>query len=95
MADASFLYSSSYLDVPVDFGGVVHRLTFTVLDVDCPLVLGMPFLRDCNPHVDWKLKVVSFPGVAPARASSCSNMFSALDSDVEKSPFDFNFTLGF
>ena len=54
LADSSFLYSKEYLHVAVDFGCVSHRLSFTVLDVDCPLVLGMPFLRDCNPQIDWK-----------------------------------------
>ena len=71
----------------MDFGGVVHRLSFTVLDVDCPLVLGMPFLRDCNPQINWKTRVVSFLGGAAAD-SSPSNLFSGLDPEVPLAPVD-------
>ena len=70
----------------MDFGGVVHRLSFTVLDVDCPLVLGMPFLRDCNPQINWKTRVVSFLGAAADY--SRSNLFSGLDPEVPLAPVD-------
>ncbi len=87
LADASFLYSREYLRVLVDFGSVSHRLIFTVLDVSCPLVLGMPFLRDCNPIIDWKARTVSFPAPAAA-AVEPANVFSGLDPEVPLAPVD-------
>ena len=87
MADASFLYSKEYLRVLVHFGSVSHRLTFTVLDVSCPLVLGMPFLRDCNPVVDWKARSVSF-AVAKVAAPEPANVFVSLDPEVPLAPVD-------
>ena len=65
----------------MDFGTTAHCLHFTVLDVDCPLVLGMPFLRDCNPIVDWKARSVSFGGfIAPVLP--VGNSFATLETDV-------------
>ncbi len=36
-------------------------LRFTVLDVECPSILGMPFLERMNPAIDWPKKLVTFP----------------------------------
>ena len=71
----------------VHFGIVSHRLLFTVLDVDCPLVLGMPFLQDCNPVVDWKARSVTF-AVEPSPVPAPANVFAALDPEVPLAPVD-------
>ena len=45
LADASVVTTDRFISVLVDFGGGVGSLLrFTVLDVDCPSILGMPFL---------------------------------------------------
>ena len=33
--------------------GTTSILKFTVLDCECPTILGMPFLRKTNPEIDW------------------------------------------
>ncbi len=46
----------------MDFGsGVSSLLRFTVLNVECPSILGMPFLERMNPSIDWSKKLVTFP----------------------------------
>ena len=60
LADSSHLYPQEYLHISVDFGPVAHSLAFTVLDVDCPLILGMPFLSAVNPRIDWIARSVIF-----------------------------------
>ncbi len=53
LADASVVNTNRFISVLVDFGeGVGSLLRFTVLDVDCPSILGMPFLERMNPSID-------------------------------------------
>lgn len=82
LADSSYLYSCDYLYVSVDFGDVAHCLSFTVLDVDCPLILGMPFLRTANPTIDWNRRKVTFVNPTAPLTSQGTNEFSALGSDT-------------
>ena len=54
LADASTVFTDRFISVLVDFGGgVASLLRFTVLDVECPSILGMPFLQRMNPMIDW------------------------------------------
>ena len=32
-------------------------LEFSVLPCDIPTILGMPFLTQCNPRINWKKRV--------------------------------------
>lgn len=82
LADSSHLYSCDYLYVSVDFGDVAHCLAFTVLDVDCPLILGMPFLRTANPVIDWNRRKVTFANSTAPRMSPGTNEFSSLVADT-------------
>ena len=62
LADASTVVTDQFISVLVDFGGGVSSLLrFTVLDVECPSILGMPFLERMNPAIDWPKKLVTFP----------------------------------
>ena len=45
----------------LDFGSVAHLMLFTVLECECPSILGMPFLKSVNPVIDWKSGQISFP----------------------------------
>ena len=40
--------------------GTTSILKFTVLDCECPTILGMPFLRRTNPEIDWSSGKISF-----------------------------------
>ncbi len=54
LADTRTVVTDQFISVLVDFGGGVSALLrFTVLDVDCPSILGMPFLERLNPLIDW------------------------------------------
>ena len=54
LADSSIVNTDRFISVLVDFGGNIGSLLrFTVLDVDCPSILGMPFLERMNPAIDW------------------------------------------
>lgn len=53
MADGNIVQTGRYVKIFIDFGNSNGSLmNFTVLP-HCPLVLGMPFLRDFNPIIDW------------------------------------------
>ena len=53
LANGSVLFTSTYVRIFVNFGTVGGMMLFTVLP-ECPLILGMPFLRKFNPHIDWR-----------------------------------------
>lgn len=53
LADGSKVYTSDYVWCYVDFKVVGSCLKFTVLP-QCPLILGMPFLKQFNPDIDWQ-----------------------------------------
>lgn len=41
--------------------GLVHSvLCYVVPDLTCPIVLGMPWLREHNPCIDWTTGTVEF-----------------------------------
>lgn len=43
----------------VDFGKFVYEGPFYIMDCLVPLILGMEFLVDVQPHVDWLNKQVT------------------------------------
>ena len=60
LADGSLIGTNRYVFIYVDFGEVSAYLKFTVLGVQCPLILGMPFLRRLNPLIDWQTRTLCF-----------------------------------
>ncbi len=88
LADRRTVETDQFIKVVVNFQGVQAFLQFTVLDVQCPNILGLPFLEELNPVIDWKKKRVVFPKVVCDRQKGVvtSNMFAGLDVDeVEQS----------
>ncbi len=87
MADQSMVTTDKYIHVLVIFGkGVSSLLRFTVLPVECPSILGMPFLRQLNPLINWKNKSVVFGGTG-GTVTATNNMFEGLqvdDVDISK-----------
>ncbi len=79
----------------VNFNAVKYRGIFHVLPCSVPLILGMSFLGEVSPTVDWKRKLVSKNGkrfsvtsIARPRAVAhvsgstlVQNSFGALDAD--------------
>ncbi len=45
--------------VPVKFGQLTVSLLFHLLDTHIDAVLGMSWLRQCNPSIDWAAGRVS------------------------------------
>ncbi len=43
----------------MNFGAVIYHGTFHVLPGSIPLILGMSFLGEVSPQVNWKRKIVS------------------------------------
>ncbi len=89
LADGSVLSTSKYAKVVVDFGGVQAFLQFTILDVECPSILGMPFLRCVNPAIDWQTCKVTFPksggsssGFAHTNRFHCLNVEEVVQQSV-------------
>ena len=60
LADRSVVHTNQFIRVMVSFGKVQAFLHFTVLDVDCPNILGMPFLKCTNPTINWQTCQVTF-----------------------------------
>ena len=58
LADGSLIRTNRYVFVYVNFREVSAYLKFTVLSVDCPLILGMPFLRRLNPLINWQTRTL-------------------------------------
>lgn len=57
-------------------------LKFTILDCDCPSILGMDFLRCTNPVIDWKSGSVLFnTSVQVTSCCSDANTFTGLDCE--------------
>ncbi|KAG5333552.1 hypothetical protein C0989_005453, partial [Termitomyces sp. Mn162] len=58
-------------------------LLVTQLPLPTPIVLGLPWLQDINPDIDWKDLTMQFPGPkASLAAAICLRLQSILDSDV-------------
>ncbi len=88
MADQSVVTTNKFISVLVSFGhGVAQLLRFTVLPVECPTILGMPFLREMNPTIDWVQKVVMFGEGACVSGTrlTTNNMFADLPVDSVES----------
>ena len=60
LANGSLLHTDRFVFVWVNFGEVSSYLKFTVLNCECPLILGMPFLRRLNPLINWQTRTLSF-----------------------------------
>ena len=42
--------------------GIIHKILFHVMSCGREtLILGMPWLREFNPSVDWKLRTINIP----------------------------------
>ncbi len=61
LADRRVVTTDKFINVLVNFGEVSSMLRFTVLDVECPNILGMPFLKRLNPQINWQTLDVTFP----------------------------------
>ncbi len=46
----------------MDFGGIKYSGTFHVVPGSIPLILGMQFLGEMSPVVDWASKTVVISG---------------------------------
>lgn len=46
------------MEVVVQLGAYTCKLQFEVLDVDVQTILGMPFLENVNPTIDWVNKTI-------------------------------------
>ena len=44
---------NKFVRVCVEFEGLTVGVKFTVLPCACPTILGMEFLFETNPAVDW------------------------------------------
>ncbi len=63
LANQSHVVTNEFINVLVQFSADVSALLrFTVLPVDCPTILGMPFLSSLNPAIDWYTKKLSCLG---------------------------------
>ena len=60
LADKSIVESDRFVHALVKFDNTTQLLKFTILPVECPNILGMPFLRTVNPHIDWQHRTVHF-----------------------------------
>ena len=52
LADGTRIFTDRFAYCYVDFGEIADHLYFTILP-QCPLVLGMQFLRQHNPCIDF------------------------------------------
>ena len=53
LANNTVVHTNKFVRCFVDFGAKSGYLHFTVLP-DCPLVLGLTFLRAYQPCIDWE-----------------------------------------
>ena len=78
LANGSLLRTDLYAFIWVNFGEVSSYLKFTVLSCECPLILGMPFLRRLNPLINWQTRTLSFATAKQSRNTKTENTFSEL-----------------
>ena len=78
LANGSLLCTDLYAFIWVNFGEVSSYLKFTVLSCECPLILGMPFLRRLNPLINWQTCTLSFSSAKQSRNIKTENAFSTL-----------------
>ena len=60
LANGTLLRTNRFCFLWVNFGEVSSYLKFTVLPCECPMILGMPFLRRLNPLINWQTRTLSF-----------------------------------
>lgn len=67
LATGVMVYSTSVVRAQVSFGiGIVHEIEFRVVpELSVGVILGMPWLRERNPSIDWALGTVSLGDGAP------------------------------
>ena len=85
LANGSLLRTDRFVFVWVNFGEVSSYLKFTVLSCECPLILGMPFLRRLNPLINWQTRTLSFSSAMHSRNTN-TNSFALLDGVLQ--PFN-------
>ena len=59
LANGQMLHTYGSVVVDIIFGGYLYSGKFFVLNCDVPLILGMQFLSDVRPQVDFSNKLVS------------------------------------
>ncbi|KAG5726354.1 hypothetical protein E4T56_gene18912 [Termitomyces sp. T112] len=63
------------------------RLLITQLPLSTPIVLGLPWLRDVNPNINWKNLTMQFPGPEASLAAAIHLHFQSIpDLDVTPDP---------
>jgi hypothetical protein len=68
-------------DVPLKLGAAVDRMEFVVLPNSCgDVVLGMPWLTDKNPRIDWRKRTVVVDGqvISVGPSMEANSMFLGL-----------------
>lgn len=61
LADGNKVQSKYYTEALVRFGMLQAYLRFEVLDCDVHTILGMPFLEEYNPKINWTHKTIKLP----------------------------------
>lgn len=56
LADGKVLKVSGSVRAIVDFGVFQTSLQFEVVNAEIPAILGIPFLQQVNPVIDWQKK---------------------------------------
>ena len=62
LADGLKLQSCGFVCVPVTLVRSVLHVRFEILPCDVEGILGMPFLTEINPMIDWALRTVKIAG---------------------------------
>ncbi len=62
LADGSQLRTWGQTTLTIDFGVVSYTGVFHVVPAQIPLILGMQFLGEAAPIVDWRNKIVTING---------------------------------
>lgn len=61
LADGNKVQSKYYTEALVRFGMLQTYLRFEVLDCEVHTILGMPFLEQYNPKINWTQKTIKLP----------------------------------
>ncbi|KAG5325715.1 hypothetical protein C0989_010939, partial [Termitomyces sp. Mn162] len=63
------------------------RLLVTQLPPSTPIVLGLPWLRDINPDINWKNLTMQFPGPEASLVAAIHLRFQSIpDPDTTPDP---------
>lgn len=85
--NTSHVSVNTFVRVCVVFEGLTVGIKFTVLDCACPTILGMEFLVETNPVVDWVTGSVQFN--KRAQVTSCrsdDNVWALLGNETVSDP---------